>query len=168
MVIVGGNQFIDCVVPVMCGDRAFIVQEGYQRPVFSVVRVVDGQPVFEVLQNRPVDNDYTKASRTTPGIITVTEAGTGRFLYKIRPGSETSIVFGTFGSSAPDGSLEVQMSDTAITVWRTEDSGKRTKMVTVRTSEVRGGVGVLITEAGSFALGAPVPPAIAGLFAQST
>jgi hypothetical protein len=50
----------------------------------SVIREVDGEPVFEVLRNEPVENARAEVTKSPPGIVTVSEGD--RFLYKVPPG----------------------------------------------------------------------------------
>lgn len=95
MVRFGGSEFVNCSVPLAFAGRYFILEPGIPDPMVSVVLEHQGQPVFEVLKNEPVENPLSKVSKTPPGIVTVVDRKTDRFLYKVRPGSETSVVFGT-------------------------------------------------------------------------
>ena len=90
----GGNEFTGFSVPLVFEGRYFVMEPG-NPPSISVFLERNSQPAFEVLKNQPVENDVTDVSMTPPGIVTVSEKSSGRFLYKVRPDSETSIAFGT-------------------------------------------------------------------------
>ena len=51
-------------------------------------------------------------SRSGAGVVTVTEAVSGEFLYKVRPGSQASVVFGTV--QGPE--LEARVDDQRIVI----------------------------------------------------
>lgn len=167
MVSIGGNDFSGCLAPIICGDRAIIVQPGWNKDVVSVVRLVDGQPVFEVLRNRPVDSAETTVTVTTPGIITATDAKTGRFLYKVRPGSETSVVFGSVGTETDTGTMELRMRDKDVVIWRVDEQGERIMVATFIGCGFEGGAGIVIDEHGAVSGGAPLPPQFRLLFPPS-
>jgi len=118
--------------------------EAGQSPLVSVVLEVNGQPVFEVLKNRPIANGITDMSETSAGIIAVSKRGSGEFLYKIRPASETSVVFGKLEG----GTIDVKITDRYILI-----GGIR-----LENNEFRGlMVGVALRRDGTIAIGAPVP-----------
>src|SRR5690348_9973760 len=95
----GGNEFDgNFSVPLAFEGRYFILEPGEPDPLVTVVREVDGSPVFEVLKNEPVGEE---TSKTGAGIVTVGDRA-GGFLYKVRPGSETSVVFGTISGEEVD------------------------------------------------------------------
>lgn len=89
----GGSIFINCSVPLAFKGRYFIIELG-NPPLFSVVLEHASKPVFEIKKNAPSANPLTDVTVSSAGIITVSEKGSGHFLYKFRPDSETSIVFG--------------------------------------------------------------------------
>src|SRR4051812_30632113 len=91
----GGNEFTHFSVPLVFEDHYFILEPTTTIPLITVVRDYEGQPVFEVLKNQPIENPLTDVTKTPPGIVTVADRQTDQFLYKVRPGSETSVVFGT-------------------------------------------------------------------------
>ena len=101
--------------------------------------------MLEVLKNQPSENSLSTVTMTPPGIVTVTDTKTGRFLYKIRPASKTSIVFGKIDG----GEDEVTINDKQI-----EYRGN------VLQSNMFEGhrVGLLIYEDGGMGMGAPIPP----------
>ncbi len=106
----GGNEFIGFSVPLAFEGRYFIMEPG-NPPKITVVREIEGKPVFEVLKNEPSSTLYTDVSKTLPGIITITDKESG-FLYKIRPDSKTSVAFGTLGG----GEISAKISDREIEV----------------------------------------------------
>lgn len=93
MVRFGGNEFSSFSVPLVFEDRYFVLEPG-DPPLLTVFIERNGEPVFEVLKNDPKQNDISEVTKSDAGIVTVSEKSSGRFLYKVRPGSETSIVFG--------------------------------------------------------------------------
>ena len=93
MVKFGGSSFFKCSVPLAFNGRYFILEPG-KPPLFSVILEYKGNPLFEITKNEPSENPITEITKSAAGIITVSEKTTGRFLYKFRPESETSIVFG--------------------------------------------------------------------------
>lgn len=101
MIFCFGSNKLNCSIPLAFFGRYFILEQDGNIPLISVVseyrEVVleqKGKPVFEVFRNEPCTNPLTTATKTTPGIITVSDLNTNKFLYKIRPSSETSIIFG--------------------------------------------------------------------------
>jgi hypothetical protein len=71
----------------------------------------DGKPAFEVLHNEPADgNPDVEVSKTPPGIVTISDSS--GFVYKVRPGSETSVMFGTLKGEE----LDVRITDKQIRV----------------------------------------------------
>ena len=90
----GGNDFSGFSVPLVFEGRYLLMEPG-DPPKISVFLERDGEPVFEVLKNEPVENDETDVSATPPGIVTVSKKDGGSFLYKVRPDSKSSVVFGT-------------------------------------------------------------------------
>ena len=139
----GGNEFIGFSVPLVFEGRYFIMEPG-NPPNITVVREIKGTPVFEVLKNEPSSNPSTDVSKTPPGIITISDKESGRFLYKIRPGSETSVAFGKLNS----GEISVTISDKKIQV----------KGVTLENNLfTRNMAGVIVRPDGSIKIAAPIP-----------
>ena len=54
----GGNDFIGFSVPLVF-DQGYFIMEPSNSPLITVVMEVDGEPVFEVLKNNPIENPYT-------------------------------------------------------------------------------------------------------------
>jgi hypothetical protein len=107
----GGNDFKGFSVPLVFGGRYFVLEPG-NPPLLSVFLEVDGQAVFEVLKNKPVPNLQSDVSSTGAGIVAISDKKTKRFLYKIRPASITSVVFGKLDGSE----INVQITDKNIHV----------------------------------------------------
>jgi len=148
----GGSEFINCSVPLAFEGRYFIVEPGTPEELVSVVLDYNNNPIFEVLKNEPIDNPVTMVSKTPPGILTVTERQSGTFLYKIRPGSETSIVFGTIKGEE----ITVSVTDRQIKVGTN----------IIKNCVFNGvGAGVVIFKNGSMGIGAPIPESLRRWFA---
>ncbi len=139
----GGNEFTGFSVPLAFMGRYFILEPGNPQAL-TVVLSAEGKPVFEVLRNQPRENPFTNVSATPAGILAVSEKGSNRFLYKVRPSSETSVVFGTLAGSE----ITVRISDRAI--WVNGSQFKNDRFVGRM-------VGILIKEDGSIGVGAPIP-----------
>jgi len=139
----GGNEFIDFSVPLIFEGRYFIMEPG-NPPNITVVHEIKGTPVFEVLKNEPSSNPSTDVSKTPPGIISISDKESGRFLYKIRPGSETSVAFGKLDG----GEFSATISDKKIQV-----AG-----VTLENNIFKGNMaGVIVRPDGSVKIGASIP-----------
>ena len=111
MLKIGNNVFENCLIPLVIEDRYFVM-ENSNNPLISVFFLKDGKPIFEIKENTPVDNPFTLVSKTSAGIITVAAKESNRFIYKIRPASETSIVFGNIVGD----NLSVKINDRQIIV----------------------------------------------------
>jgi hypothetical protein len=149
----GGSNFINCSLPLVFEDRYFIVEPGIPTPLISVVIEDKGNPRFEILKNEPFENPKSIVTKSTPGIISVVNRETNQFIYKVRPGSETSIVFGTIGGKE----LNVSVTDQQIQIGSS-------KIVNCTFNGV--GAGVVINKSGGFAIGAPLPKFIKDNFMQ--
>jgi len=146
----GGSTFINCSVPLAFKGRYFILEPG-NLPLFSVVLDHNGQAVFEIRRNKPCDNPLTDVSVSGAGIITVSEKSTGKFLYKFRPESETSIVFGKIDG----GEITAKISDRKIQVGG----------ITIENCTFNGvGAGIVVDENGGVGIGAPIPESLLRLF----
>jgi len=150
MTTLGSNRF-ECPVPLVFNNRYFLLEPGTPTPLLSVVLEHDGAPVFEILRNEPNENPLTSVSRTPPGIVTVSNKETGRFMYKVRPGSDTSIVFGTL----QDEELEVIINDQEVKV----GSNVFRKNLVVGSQ-----TGIVIDENGGISIGASIPQGLLQLF----
>jgi hypothetical protein len=143
----GGNEFRDFSVPIAFEGRYFILEPG-DPPLLTVLRIVAGKPTFEVLKNQP---GGPNAKVTSAGVVTVTD-DTGKFLYKVRPESATSVVFGRFDG----GEVEARISDKSI-----QCGG-----VMLENCEFRGNVaGIVVERDGSVGVVGPIPPEVLRLIA---
>ncbi len=88
----GGNEFTGFSVPLVFEERYFIVEAG-SPPMVTVVMEIEGEPVFEILKNRPCSNGVTDTSSDGAGIVTVADKASGKWLYRVHPDSETSVTF---------------------------------------------------------------------------
>ncbi len=104
-------SFFDCPVPIEFKGRYFIFEPGAM-PKFSVVLAFEGKPLLEIVQNNPQENPLSEAIKSETGDITVSEKETGKLLYKIKPGSETEIVF----SKNDGGEISAKFSNNKINV----------------------------------------------------
>jgi hypothetical protein len=145
----GGNEFIGFSVPLVFGGRYFVLEPG-NPPLLSVFLELNGQAVFEVLKNKPIPNPQSEVSSTGAGIVAVTDKKTKRFLYKIRPASSTSVVFGKLDGSE----INVQITDKNIHVG-----------TNIFQNNTFDGMmaGIVIHENGEIIVGAKLPPIVVAL-----
>jgi hypothetical protein len=152
MVRFGGSEFINCSVPLVFEGRIFILEPG-NPPMVTVVRDHGGKPVFEIKRNEPVENEYSIVTKTSAGIVTVGDRATGKFLYKVRPSSETSVVFGKIDG----GEVTASISDRQIKVGG----------ITIENCVFNGvGAGVVVGYDGSVGIGAPIPSTLLEWFGK--
>lgn len=142
----GGNEFRSFSVPLVFEGRYFVLEPG-DPPLLSVFTECDGAIVFEVLKNQPVENLVTDVSTNPTGVVTVSAKG-GGLLYKVRPGSETSIAFGRLGG----GETPVRITDRSI------EFGAGNKVTNRRFDGSM--AGVVVHPDGRVGIGALVPPAV--------
>jgi len=81
-------------------------------PQISVLAEHGGRFQLEILRNEPQDSPTGSVSTTPPGIVTMT-APDGRFIYKLRPASVTSVTFGRLPGA---GDLEARISDRGVKI----------------------------------------------------
>jgi hypothetical protein len=142
----GGNEFTGFSVPLMFEGRYFIMEPG-NPPLITVVMEKDGEPIFEILKNNPVENNVTNTSTNPTGIVTVFDKESGKFLYKIRPDSETSVTFGKLDG----GEISAKITDRNIQVCG----------ITVENNQFIGNMaGVTVKQNGSVGIGAEIPPKV--------
>lgn len=150
----GGSTFINCSVPLAFQDHYFILEPGTPNPFISVVYDYHGKPKFEILKNESVDNPLTEVESTSIGYITVVDRQTKRFLYKIRPGSETTVVFGLIKGKT----LEARITDKKIIAGN----------VTIENCLFDGfGAGVVISADGSAGIAGPIPETLRKWFQKT-
>ena len=142
MFIAGGN-ILNCSVPLILMGHYFLI-ESYNPFKMTVIINFNGYPICEIRNNRPVSNAITEVSMTPPGIITVSERTTGKFLFKIRPDSETSIVFGKISGKEET----ITINDKMI---------KFGSNIIQNNTIANSGIGISIDQYGSFDLGGPLP-----------
>jgi hypothetical protein len=147
----GGQSFVNCSIPLAFAGRYFIVEPGNRQPLVSVVLEHDGGLALEVVRNEPAISIRGIASKSATGVVTVVDQATGRFLYKIRPASETSIVFGTLNG----GEIRVLIHDNQIRIL---------PMEIILNNNVFDGVtvGVVIGQNGNISIGGSVPSGLRG------
>ena len=146
MVRFGGNEFTTFSVPLSFEGRYFILTPG-DPPQVSVVLEHNGRVQFEVELNEPVDNPLSDVSKTSVGVVTVVDKQTDRFLYKIRPGSDTSVVFAPLLGSE----VSVTVKDAYIQVGSSR----------LRNNLFAGArVGVEVTPEGGIHVSAKIPPVL--------
>ncbi len=116
-------------------------------PSLTAVYEQDRKPIFEILKNEPSENPLTDVSRTPPGIVTVSDKQSGRFLYKIRPASETSVAFGKLDG----GEISARITDRMIQVGG----------ITLENNKFVGTMaGVVVDAKGGVGIGAAIPPKV--------
>ena len=156
----GGSRFARCSVPFAFRGRYFIVEgEGHQTTV-SVVVSEGGSPVFEVLRNEPGGSSEASVSRSVAGVVSVTDAASGEFIYRVRPGSQAAVAFGT--AQGPE--LEARVDDARIVI-RGRQGEEVVDIIKAPNCAFDGvSAGVLVDHDGKISTGAPVPPELLGLF----
>ena len=142
----GGNEFSSFSVPLVFDGRYFALEPG-DPALLSVFIEREGEAVFEVLKNKGVNNPITEVASNATGVLTVTDKASGKILYKVRPGSETSIAFGKIDG----GEISARVSDHSIQVGG----------VTVENNWFHGAMaGVVVQTNGGVGIGAPIPPEV--------
>lgn len=145
----GGNEFTDFSVPLVFGNRYFLLEPG-DPPLVSVILLVERQPEFEVIKNQPVTNRSTDVSTSGSDTVAVADRDSGRFIYKVRPDSDTSLVFGKLAG----GEVRAQISDRSI----------RVGGITLENNRFSGNLaGVVVDENGGVEVGAPIPEPVLAL-----
>ncbi len=132
-------------VPLAFEGRYFILEPG-NPPRISVVKEYEGSPVFEVVRNEPGDAPMSEAVKTPTGVVTVSDR-TGKFLYKVRPREETSVVLG----KADGSEVSVLITDRKIQVG----------VATIKNSAFNGEMaGVVVWANGGVGICASIPPTL--------
>ena len=145
MLNIGSNQFQNVAIPLIFEDRYFIIEQINGQDTFTVFSIVNGQQVIEILRNKPNKNILSQVEANATGIITVSDIKSGQFLYKIRPGSNASIIFGKIQGKEE----EIGITDKEITY----RGGKYLNNVIVGAQ-----VGIKINNDGSVSMGSQFPP----------
>lgn len=156
---VGGNEFENVLFPLVYHHRYFAVEYREDEHLFTTFLVDGGEAYVEVLKNEPHENPQTDVKKSAAGIITVSDKETGRFLYKIRPGSDASTVFGSIKGQDED--QEIRIDDQKIEVGSPDPRADEPQL-TMENNQFYGlSVGVQVKEDGSIAIGgSQLPPAL--------
>lgn len=142
MLKIGGNNFIDCTIPIAFLNRYLII-ESNNPELITVILNDNNKPVFEIIKNQPSINSITNVTKTGAGIITVTDKS-GKFIYKIRPQSQTSIMFGKIKQDE----IIITVNDKSILV---------NSNVFERNTIIGSCVGISVYENGSISICSPLP-----------
>ena len=107
MINIGSNNFVNVSFPLVFEDRYFMIEPLANGDFWTVITLQDGKPVVEILKNKPQINNITEVSTNSTGIITVSDQKSGKFYYKLRPGSKNSSIFGTINGEE----TEIKITD---------------------------------------------------------
>ena len=147
----GGNTFTHFSVPLVYEGRYFLLEPG-EPPLLTVFVLAGSTLEFEVLKNKPVGSTACTAETNATGVVTVSARDGGKFVYKVRPGSETSIAFGKLDG----GELPVKITDKNIQVGG----------MTIENNTFAGVMaGVVVSPNGGVAIGARLPPEVIAVLA---
>ena len=94
MLNIGNNEFENVAIPLIFEDRYFQFEEIDGVDYWTVFTFKDGNPIIEILRNEPQENPITTVETNPTGIITISDPDSNAFLFKIRPGSKNSSIFG--------------------------------------------------------------------------
>ena len=153
MSVIGSNKFDNCTIPVAFLNRYLIIEHG-STDLITVILNNNGKAEYEIFRNEPADNSITDATKTPAGVITIADK-TGKFIYKIRPASETSIVFGKI----EQGENKILINDKVINVTTANGSAMIMQKSTISGFEV----GVAVLENGDIVVGTSLPEFIHSL-----
>ncbi|MEI6610799.1 MAG: hypothetical protein WCO53_13800 [Deltaproteobacteria bacterium] len=142
---IGGNKFEKVFIPLAFEDRYFLVEEQDGSDIWTVITLSEGKPIVEILQNKPQKNPITVSDTNPTGIIAVADPTTGQFIYKLRPGSKNSSIFGKINGKE----TEIKITDREI---RIGTNVFQNNMITGFA------VGIRVDKNGGIALGAGLPP----------
>lgn len=82
----------DCPVPLSFAGRLFVLESADSQPAITVFTTHEGQPLFEVKQNHPVENPGSIVHVAEDGSISVVDRESGETLYVIHPGDGQAVV----------------------------------------------------------------------------
>ena len=145
----GGNDFSSFSVPLVFEGRYFVFEPG-NPSLLSVFLIRNGQPVIELLNNEGNKNFISEVWSNTTGVVTVTDKTSGELLYKVHPGSQVNITFGTFKGDE----ITVKVSDRSIEAGGVTFANKRFNGM---------GASVAIARDGSVKIGVEIPPEVLSL-----
>jgi len=140
MTNVGANKFDNVACPLVFENRYFLVDQSTGDAQWTVLSLQNGDLIIEVLNNKPQKNNITEVVTNPTGIITVSDPISDKFLYKIRPGSRSTSIFGSICGEE----TEIKITDKEILVG--------TKRF-YRNRVVNSPIGVLVRQSGSVGLG---------------
>jgi hypothetical protein len=112
MANVGGNKFENVTFPLVFEDRYFMLEASPEKDVWTVLQLKNGDLIIEVLKNDPHTNPSSEVTTNPTGIITVSDKDSGKFLYKIRPESKSTSIFGSINGKE----TEIKITDKEIRV----------------------------------------------------
>ena len=145
MVDIGSNKFENVAFPLAFANRYFMLEYSSGKDVWTVFTLEDGKLFIEILKNKPHDNDLSKAETNPTGIVTVSDPKTGAFLYKLRPGSKDSSIFGRINGQE----TEIKITDREICIGTNK----------FQNNLVSGfAVGIIVDGRGGIGMGAGLPP----------
>lgn len=145
MINIGSNKFDRVAIPIAVEDRYFLLEEENSRDIWTVLTFIDGKPIIEILKNVPKENPISSVTTNPTGIVTVSDPTTGNFLYKLRPGSKNSSIFGSLQGIE----TEIKVTDSKIEIGTN---------VFQRNMFVGFIVGIKIDKNGRIVMGAGLPP----------
>jgi hypothetical protein len=145
MISIGTNKFEKVAIPLAIEDRYFLIEEQNGNDLWTVFTFSDGQPVVEVLRNQPQQNALSTATTNPTGIVTVSDPKTGDFLYKLRPGSKNSSIFGKIKGQE----TEIRVTDREIRIGTN---------VFQNNTVIGSAIGIKVGKDGSIGMGAGLPP----------
>ena len=152
MVNIGSNKFENVAFPLAFEDRYFMLETNEGNDLWTVFTVQNEKAIVEILKNIPQENEFTETETNSTGIITVSKDGV--FLYKIRPGSKNSSIFGKINGEE----TEMKITDREIRI------GTNTFQ---RNTVIGFGVGIIVNKNG-IGMGAPLPTKIKDIVQQAS
>ena len=146
MARLGGNELSSFSVPLVFEGRYFVFESG-NPSLLSVFLVRNGQPIIEVLKNQGKKNPISSVLANSTGVVSVTDKPSGELLYRVHPGPEANITFGTIKGDE----IAVKISDRSIEAGGVSFTNKRFNGT---------GAGVAIARDGSVNIGFEIPPEV--------
>ncbi len=150
MLQTGNNDFQHVAVPLAIGRRYFIFHDS------STLSVLYDDPADEPVWEIQADKPGTNATSAAPGVITVVNPATGQTIYKVRPGTELSILFGN--------TREGEVTAT-ITARHIDINGTYFERARISAS----GVGIMVTTDGrQTSMGMPIPAKVLRILGRAS
>ncbi len=145
MINIGSNKFDKVAFPLVFENRYFMIEPTKENDVWTVITLQDGKPIIEILRNKPQENSISEVVTNSTGIITVSNPETGKFLYKLRPGSKNSSIFGTINGEEK----EIKITDKEICVGTN---------IFQNNLVIGFAVGIMVNRNGGISMGGGLPP----------